>query len=191
METSAARSTPSESRTVATLLALGPLAALVAVAVVFAASRGWYETFLFVHVAAAVVWIGGGTAFTILGIAAERTRDNARIAAIVQLVEWIGIRVFTPASFVVLGFGFALAENAGWDYGEFWLSFGLAVWAVSALTGILFFGPQLKRLKDVIADHGVESDEAQRRMLTVLRVARLDMALLLLIVADMTIKPFL
>jgi uncharacterized membrane protein len=191
METSAAGSTAAASRTTSWLFTLVPLAALVVITVVFAVSRGWYETFLFLHVAAAVVWIGGGTAFTILGVAAERARDGARLAAVAGLVEWIAMRVFTPAAIVVLAFGFALAENAGWDYGEFWLSFGLVVWLVSALTGMLFLGPQTKRLKQVIAERGVESDEAQRRILTILRVARLDVALLLLIVADMTIKPFL
>ena len=190
MEASARSAVARDSRTIALLFAVVPLAVLVALAIVFAVSRGWYETALFIHVVA-VVWVGGGTIFAVLGVAAERARDSARLAAIADLVEWVGLRVFMPASFVVLGFGIALAEEGGWEYGEFWLSFGLAIWVVSALTGMLFFGPQTKRLKAVIAEHGVESAEAQRRILTLLRVARLDTMLLLLAVAAMTIKPFL
>src|SRR4051812_47768526 len=113
-----------------------PLAALAGGLLAFAAGTDWYSVFKLVHLVAAVIWVGGGCALTVSALRAERAGDDEGLVRIGKQVEWIGMRIFTPASFVVLAFGFAMAEKGDLDYGEFWLSFGLAAWLVSALTGM-------------------------------------------------------
>ena len=99
-------------------------------------------------------------------------------------------RVFPVMSFVVLGFGFAMISNGDIPYNQFWLIFGLVAWGISAATGILFLGPESKRLNKVAAEHGPKSPEAQARLRRILLVARVDVALMFLIVFDMVAKPF-
>ncbi len=93
---------------------------------------------------------------------------------------------------MVLGFGIGIGmiENLslGWD--QFWIVFGLVAWGLSAATGILFLGPEAKRLNAVAAEHGPKSPEAQARLRKILLVARVDVAFLFVIVLDMVAKPF-
>ena len=46
--------------------------AFLVVAIVFAASSSWYDTFLAVHILFVVIWIGGGLFLTLFGILAEK-----------------------------------------------------------------------------------------------------------------------
>jgi hypothetical protein len=63
-------------------------------------------------------------------------------------------------------------------------------WALSAATGILFVGPEAKRLNTVAAEHGPKSPEAQARRRRILLAARADVVLLFVILLDMVAKPF-
>jgi hypothetical protein len=45
----------------------GPLIGL-AVAIVFLTQTNWYDVFKAIHVLAAIVWLGGGTAITVLAL---------------------------------------------------------------------------------------------------------------------------
>ena len=92
--------------------------------------------------------------------------------------------------FVVLGFGIGMTENFSIPYDQFWLIFGVIAWALSAATGILFLGPESKRLNRAAAEHGPRSPEVQARLRRTLLVARVDVALMFLIVFDMVAKPF-
>src|SRR5690606_13894016 len=44
---------------------------------------GWYATFKFLHVGAAVIWIGGAFVMVVLGARADRAKNDAEIVAIV------------------------------------------------------------------------------------------------------------
>jgi hypothetical protein len=56
--------------------------------------------------------------------------------------------------------------------------------------GILFLGPESKRLNRAAAERGPRSPEVQARLRRILLVARVDVALMFLIVFDMVAKPF-
>ena len=45
------------------------------------AKMSWYEFLLFVHVACAVIWIGGGFLFQVYGMVELRSRDQPRSRA--------------------------------------------------------------------------------------------------------------
>jgi uncharacterized membrane protein len=164
--------------------------ALVVVAIIFAANTQWYFVFKMLHVGAAVVWVGGGLFIAICAVLAELANDHDQLLQVGHWAETVAGRVFPAMSFVVLGFGIGMTENIGIPYDQFWLIFGLTGWALSAATGILFLGPETKRLNTIAAQHGPKSPEAQRRLRRVLLVARVDIALMFLIVFDMVAKPF-
>jgi hypothetical protein len=137
-----------------------------------------------------VVWVGGGLFLTIIALLAELTNDDDQLLQIGHWAEAVAGRLFPVMSFVVLGFGFAMISNGDIPYNQFWLIFGLVAWGLSAATGILFLGPEAKRLNKVAAEHGPKSPEVQARLRRILLVARADVALMFLIVFDMVVKPF-
>jgi uncharacterized membrane protein len=164
--------------------------ALVAVSILFAADTQWYFVFKMLHVGASVVWVGGGLFITICAVLAELANNDDQLLQIGQWAETVAGRLFPVMSFVVLGFGIGMTSNASIGYDQFWLVFGLIAWALSAATGILFLGPESKRLNRAAAAHGPRSPEVQARLRRILFVVRVDVALMFLIVFDMVAKPF-
>lgn len=164
---------------------------LLAGAVVFLAFTPFtYQIYLAVHVVAAVVWVGGDVTLTTLGIVFERRREGETLAALGRMGAWIGTRVYTPALFVTIAFGIALMLEADLDWGQFWIIFGLAGWAIAAVVGVGFVGPELGRIDEAARAHGPDSEEVARRVKRLFMIFRFDTALLILIVIDMSAKPF-
>jgi uncharacterized membrane protein len=150
----------------------------------------WYEWFKAAHVLAAVLWVGGGALLALYAILTVRQDTPAELASLARKAALIGERVFTPLSFVVLGFGFGLVENGHWGYDRFFVQFSLAGWGASALLGMLFLGPESGRLGKLMPTRPPEDPEVQYRIRRILLVVRLDLLLLLAVVFVMTAKPF-
>jgi uncharacterized membrane protein len=172
------------------LLTPSLLAVLAAGAVAFlSGAPSSYEVYLTVHVIAAVVWVGGGTALTIFSLLTLRAHDPRARANLAVQMETIGQRLFMPASLVTLACGIALVEKGGWDWGTFWIDFSLVVWAASFVLGAGVIGPRSGRLRRLVRERGPEDPLVQRGIEQVLLVARVDVTLLLLVVVDMAAKP--
>ena len=58
------------------------------------------------------------------------------------------------------------------------------------MTGIGVLSPLAKKVGELIETKGAEAPETQAAIRRILLVARVDVAVLLLVVADMTAKPF-
>ena len=170
-----------------TLVAAGVL--LVGAVVFILESDSWYLAFKAVHVVSAVLWIGGGAFLTFMAMATERSDDPGRLIEVARQAEWGATRIFVPASFIVLGMGIAMTINGDLDWGQFWLVFGLVAWAISTAIGVGFLTPRIKTLNALVAEHGERDPAVQAVVRPILLAARLDIALLLLIVIDMTVKP--
>src|SRR6266540_2951935 len=168
----------------------GPLAGLI-VLVVFLSNTQWYGVFKAIHVLAAIVWLGGGVAITLLAWRAFRARNDEQLIQIGRQVEWLSMRVFVPSSLIVIVMGFILMHKGEWGYGHFWVLFGLIGWGVSFLVGIAFLGPESGRLGKLMEAKGPDHPETQARLRRVIAVARADVVLIALIAADMVAKPFL
>jgi uncharacterized membrane protein len=123
-------------------------------------------------------------------VLAELANDDDQLLQIGHWAETVAGRLFPVMSFVVLGFGIAMTSNGDIPYNQFWIIFGLVACALSAATGILFLGPESKRLNRAAAEHGPRSPEVQARLRRILLVVRVDVALMFLIVFDMVLKPF-
>ena len=149
-----------------------------------------YKIYLAIHVVAAVIWVGGDVTLTTLGIVFERRQEGETLAALGRMGGWIGTRVYTPTLFVVIGFGIALMHEANTDWGQFWVIFGLIGWGIAATVGLTFVGPELGRIDVAARTHGPQSEEVMRRVKRLFLIFRFDTALLILIVLDMSAKPF-
>jgi uncharacterized membrane protein len=164
--------------------------AFLAVAIVFAASSSWYDTFLAVHILFVVLWVGGGLFLTMFGIMAERTRDGAQALQLVRMAAFAGERIFSPAAIVVLAMGIAMILNADIGFGHFWTIFGLIGIASTFAIGIGLLAPRAKKLEPLIAEKGIDDAETQAALTEILLIARIDVAVLGLVIVDMVTKPF-
>lgn len=161
---------------------------------IFAASSawydGWYALFKTVHVTFAVVWIGGGLLLTLLGIMAELKDDPNEIAIIARQAAFAGERIFAPAGLVVFLMGIAMMINTDWGWGKFWVVAGLVGYAATFITGIAVLSPLAKRIGASVESNGPTHPETTALVKRIMLIARFDIALLLLVIADMVTKPF-
>jgi uncharacterized membrane protein len=195
METpQSAAAAPADRRLSNTITALvGLVVAIVAIVFVFEANvftSHWYALFKVVHVAGAVFWVGGGLTLTVLALLAERASDPREMALIAKQAAFIGERFFAPAGLIVFAMGIAMVTNLNLDWGQFWIIAGLVGYALTFLTGLLVLGPQAKRIGKLIETKGPEAAETQAAIRRILLLARFDEGVLLLVVADMVLKPF-
>jgi uncharacterized membrane protein len=170
---------------------LGLLAAVLVVGLVFVIEGdSWYLFWKALHILAAVIWVGGGLAITLLVIRTERSGDADRLADLGEHADWISKYAFVPSSLLVLATGIAATINGDLDWGEFWIILGLIAWATSAAIGIGYITPRVSRLTAIISERGPTDPEALLLLRNLTLAARIDLAFLLVIVIDMTVKPF-
>ncbi|MEW6581771.1 MAG: DUF2269 family protein [Actinomycetota bacterium] len=148
-----------------------------------------YETLLLIHVVMAVVWVGGGAALNILAVRVVSAGSPERTVGFARDVEWVGTRVFAPASLLALGSGVWAASEGDWSFGDPWISMGFAGWAFSFLVGMLFIGPQSGRVSRVVAAEGPSSPAAQAGIRRILLVSRVELLVLLVVIWAMVAKP--
>jgi uncharacterized membrane protein len=165
-------------------------ALLVGAVILLSFAPATYQIYVAIHVLAVVVWVGGDITLTTLGIVFERRQDGETLAALGKMGAWIGVKVYTPALFVVIAFGLALMHEGNIDWGQFWVIFGLIGWAITAIVGVGFVGPELGRIDEAAQTHGPTSPEVAARVKRLFMIFRFDTVVLILIVINMAAKPF-
>ena len=145
----------------------------------------WYEFLLFVHISAAVIWLGGAFTFQMYGFVVRRGGDPEEMARFAGRAGSLAERMFVPASLVVILAGIGLMIEGNWDWGQLWVVFALVTFAASFATGLLVITPMAKRLP-VIGPATPAGQELIRRLFTVLRI---DLVYMYAIVFAMTVKP--
>ncbi len=190
METTAANTPQARSSGPVTAL-LGGIVLVVAIVFISQASwtNAWYSAFKAVHVIAAVVWIGGGALLMILGLVAERKNDPVELATVARWAATVGEKLFAPAGLVVVAMGIAMMVNTNWGWGRFWVIAGLVGYAITFVIGVGVLAPLAKKITALVGEKGATDPETAAQIKKILLIARVDVALLLLVVVDMVTKP--
>ena len=115
----------------------------------------WYELLLTIHVLAAVIWVGGGTAMHILGRRVLKRGDGEEI----------------------------------YEFSQLWITLAFIGWGFSFLVGILYYGPQDKKLQALVAANGSTDAGVAQNVRQALMVNQVELLILFLVVVDMTTKP--
>lgn len=145
-----------------------------------------YTLFKFLHVLCAVVWVGGGFCMTVLGVVAATRKDDAEMLGVVRSVAFLGNRLFMPASLLTVIFGVTMAF-LGNLWGELWISIGLAGFVAAFLTGTFILGPTSIRMVAMLGEG--RQGEAVALGRKVLQTAKFDYTVMLVVIADMVLKP--
>ena len=150
----------------------------------------WYEFLLFFHISMAVIWVGGGATMQFFGLRTFKATDPMRLVHLGQDIEWIGTRVLLPASLLAALSGVLLVvDSEFWGFGDDWIVIGIILFAITALAGALFFGPESGRLGKLAEAEGPTSPAVQAKLQRLLALTRADLMLLFLIIFVMSVKP--
>ncbi|HEX2128777.1 MAG TPA: DUF2269 family protein [Solirubrobacterales bacterium] len=148
-----------------------------------------YEFLTFLHVAAAIIWLGAGFLMAVLVLGAERAGDGMREAGYHRDVGWLAPRLFIPASFATLIFGILLVVDGSWTLDQLWIMIALVGWVISFGLGFFYFKPEGERIGAMAMERGPDDPEMRSRLRRLNLVDRVQVLLLFLIVADMVLKP--
>lgn len=146
-----------------------------------------FSNFLkFLHVTAAVLWVGGGFAMILAScLLASHASAQAQLA-FVRVTALLGLRFFVPLSMVTLASGVALLFLDGWGWQPFTV-LGLAGIVIVGAFGGLVLGPACERAVMTGQTHGVSAALPQVRRIRRLAIA--DYAVQFAIVFVMVVKP--
>jgi uncharacterized membrane protein len=176
-------------------LTVGVAAAVLVVSLTFAlhttdAPSHWFAVFKLIHVGVAVFWVGGGLLLTVLAMRAERAGSPEELMTIARQAVFAGEKLFAPAGLVVLAMGITMVINDHIGFGTTWVDIGLVGYALSFTTGVAVLAPQARKITMLSETVGPTAPETQAAIGRILVIARFDVAVLLIVVADMLLKPF-
>jgi uncharacterized membrane protein len=146
-----------------------------------------YTLIKFLHVSSAIVWIGAVCALVFLGVAADRQSDRDGFMRIMRHIIYMAPRYFVPTSLIAFVLGFVDAWLA-WGFSTLWVWLGIIGFAASSAAGNLVLRPRAEKIARMMAVEG-NSDAAVAMGRELLLVAKFDLVLLFLVVADMVFKP--
>ncbi len=156
----------------------------------FAFSIVVYNTLLFFHILAAMVWVGSDVYAQVLATRVLRANDSDHLGVVASDIGEMGLRVITPASITVIVFAIALVVYApGWSFTDTWI-LALVGYGITLVTGMAFLGPESARLGKLAAEgHTPAEPDIRRRIHRLVMISRIDLVVLVLVVADMVFKP--
>ena len=131
-----------------------------------------YEALKTLHVLAIAIWVGAAFLQLVLS---ERARvGGGDRAGILADMAFAGTRLFPFASLAAMLTGIALVIEAdSVDFGDLWVLLAIAGWLISSVIGAVFL------------DRAIKAGALERAI----GLGRLDFAILVLVIADMVIKP--
>jgi uncharacterized membrane protein len=148
-----------------------------------------YDAYKFVHITAAIVWLGAGVMIQVLAARAQSTRDDEYLQRLFRDAGVLAKAIFIPSSLVVVVFGILMVADGPWEFGTLWIILGLTGYAATFVTGAFILGPRAETVAARADEQGGMSPGIAAEMKRVLLLARVDTVVLFLVVADMVIKP--
>ena len=149
-----------------------------------------YDILNFVHILAAAVWVGGAVVLQVLLGRARRATEPNRLRETMADTGWVGSHIFGPAALVLVIAGFGLVGVGEWDWDP-WILFGIGVWTLSFLISVGYYGRARSEIEELLAEHPPDAPPVRRRLSRYFMVAGIESALLILVIADMVVKPSL
>jgi uncharacterized membrane protein len=148
----------------------------------------FYDWLLFLHVVAAMVWVGAVVALNVLAMQVLRSGDRDAVARFTGSLRVIGPFVLAPSVAALVGFGIWLVvDSDAWDFGQTWIVLALALFAAAFLIGAVF--QSRAAIGAERAASAGNDGEAVRQLTRWSWGMRLILLLLLVATWDMVVKP--
>jgi uncharacterized membrane protein len=147
-----------------------------------------YELVKYVHILCAVAWVGGAFYAQLLALRVSRSTDPGDLPKLGHNIEFLGTRVFLPASILLFIAGVIMTTQR-WAFQQTWISIAIVLWLFSALIGSLYLGPRAKRVAKLFETEGPTSESGRALLARVFLVSRIELVSFLVIIALMVAKP--
>ena len=147
-----------------------------------------YTVIKFVHVLAAIAWVGGAIMLDMLISQARRSGSQSDVLMLLAKTERYGKTFFSPSAVLVLVAGIVMASIGGIMAAP-WVSFGFLGVFISAGLGMGYLSPKSRQLRQMIEARGMQDPEAVALGSRMMLISRIDLVLLVLVVAAMVFKP--
>jgi uncharacterized membrane protein len=147
-----------------------------------------YRFIVYIHILAAIAWVGGALAINLLGTRVARSGDPDELPRLGRQIEWLGLRYFLPISIITFVAGVILVSQR-WSFSQTWISIAMLLWLVSVLLGALYIGPRSRKVAEMFETLGHTSTDARAASSRLFMVARIDLLIFLVIVGLMVWKP--
>ena len=147
-----------------------------------------YEVLLYVHIVCAVIWVGGAFFSQLLALRVERSTDPNDLPKLGRNLEFLGMRVFLPASILLFLAGAAMVAQQ-WGFGQTWVAVSMGLWLLSVIAGAIYIGPRTKKIAELFETEGPTSLAARALLSRIFLVSRLELVSFAIIIALMVFKP--
>ena len=147
-----------------------------------------YQVLLYVHIVCAVIWVGGAFYSQLLAIRTTQSTDPNDLPKLGRQLEFLGTRVFLPASILLFLAGAAMVVQS-WSFGQLWVAGAVALWILSVIAGAAYLGPKSKVVAELFEKEGPSSPAARALMQRLFLVSRLELVSFAVIIALMVFKP--
>ena len=143
----------------------------------------------FIHIAAAVAWLGGGLMLAVIGLRARRSGDMTLLVSFGRTVQYAGPRVLGPAMGILLLAGIGLVLVQSHSFTELWILLALGGFALAFVVGVGFMARAGIELGRVVT--AATPDVTRTRALVGRWVTGYSamLAILLFVLWDMVFKP--
>jgi len=148
-----------------------------------------YELFKTIHVLGAVAWAGAVIYSQFLAFLAARSGDPQRMLGFMEDEAWLGQHYFAPAAMTTLIAGIAMVIESGWEFTDAWIVIGLVLFFVTVLLGMFVLTPKSEQAVTGIREKGLADPGVKAQVDQLMKLSRIDLVLLVVIIADMVIKP--
>jgi nitrate reductase gamma subunit len=149
----------------------------------------WYELLLFLHILAIATWFGSGLAIMVLATRAQNVEGPAFGTFAINAGWWAG-RAHPAAGVVLLLTGFGMVAEADISIGETWIVLALVGLVVAFGVGGALTGRTSDQLTKALEGSGGNYSAEHRDLAQqVILYSRIELAVLVLVIADMVAKP--
>jgi uncharacterized membrane protein len=141
------------------------------------------------HIAAAIVWVGGGLMLIVIGLRARRSGDIGTIREFAQTLSYVGMRLFVPAVLVLLVTGVWMVLSGEGTFLKLWVLLALGGFAVAFVIAVGYLSGVVVELERVATQAGASVaavGDLLGRWITGWGIVLLVLALT---VSDMVFKP--
>lgn len=147
------------------------------------------QLLLTIHVLAAATWIGAALALQVIAGRMGPSTADAVVDQFARDAEAVGKGIFGPAALALSLTGVALVVREHISWGELWIVLGTGALLVAGAVGGGFLIPEGRRIAALANQPGHDPAEVRLRARRRFLVARIDLVILILAVADMVFRP--
>ena len=145
---------------------------------------------LFLHISAAVVWIGGATMCHVIATALAKARDVAGMRSFCGVLDRLAGPVFGSTGVLTLVAGIVLVANADYfDFSDAFVSLGFLLLIVGMLLGAIVSSRRWMAVYETLKADGASWDTVAGGVASAQRSMQLQLVVLYAAIAVMVVKP--